>query len=72
MHRRFGNVARMQTFGKRQYAHLDLDPWAKKRKPREEAPRERSVPTSRVAAYLIALVAVGAIAFAGFEILIMA
>lgn len=62
----------MQTFGKRQYAHLELDPWARKRKPREETKRERSIPASRIAGYLIALVTVGVIAVAGFEILVLA
>ena len=62
----------MQTFGKRQYAHLELDPWARKRKPREATKRERSIPPSRIAGYLIALVTVGVIAVAGFEILVLA
>jgi hypothetical protein len=62
----------MQTFGKRQYAHLELDPWAKKRKPREETSRESSVPRSRIAAYLVALVMVGVVAVAGFEMLVLA
>lgn len=57
----------MQTFGKRQYAHMELDPWAKKQKP-----RERAIPASRIASYLIALAAVGVLAVAGFEILVMA
>jgi hypothetical protein len=62
----------MQTFGKRQYAHLELDPWARKRKPREKVPRERGIPTGRIAGYLIALVAIGVIAVASFEMLVMA
>ena len=62
----------MQKFGKRQYAHIELDPWAKKRKPHEEKDRERLIPTTRIAGYLIALVMVGVIAFAGFEILVLA
>jgi hypothetical protein len=69
---RLGILAVMQTFGKRQYAHLELDPWARKRKPREETKRERSIPASRIAGYLIALVTVGVIAVAGFEILVLA
>jgi hypothetical protein len=62
----------MQTFGKRQYAHLELDPWAKKRNPREETARQSAVPRSRVAGYLIALVMVGVIAVASFEMLVLA
>ena len=62
----------MQTFGKRQYAHFELDPWARKRKPREEKARERSIPTSRITGYLIALVMVGVAAVAGFEMLVLA
>jgi hypothetical protein len=62
----------MQTFGKRQYAHLELDPWARKRKARETEARDRSIPTSRIAGYLIALVAIGVIAVASFEILVLA
>ena len=62
----------MQTFGKRQYAHFELDPWAKKRKPRAETARERAIPTSRIAGYLIALAMVGVIAVAGFEMLVLA
>lgn len=62
----------MQTFGKRQYAHLELDPWAKKRKPREEAAREPAVPRSRVTGYLVALLMVGIVAVASFEILVLA
>lgn len=62
----------MQTFGKRQYAHIELDPWARKSKPRDAMPRERAIPTSRIAGYLIALVAVGVIAVAGFEMLVLA
>lgn len=62
----------MQTFGKRQYAHMELDPWTKRRKPREEKVRDHSIPTSRIAGYLIALVAVGVIAVAGFEMLVLA
>ena len=62
----------MQTFGKRQYAHVELDPWAKKRKPREETARQPAVPPARVAGYLIALVMVGVIAVASFEMLVLA
>lgn len=69
---RTGILAGMQTFGKRQYAHIEHDPWARKRKPREDKPRERSIPTSRVAGYLAALVMVGVIAVAGFEMLVLA
>lgn len=72
MRGRLGILAAMQTFGKRQYGHLELDPWARKRKPREEKPRERSIPTSRIAGYLVALVMVGVIAVAGFEMLVLA
>ena len=72
MRARLGILAVMQTFGKRQYAHLELDPWARKPKPREETKRERSIPASRIAGYLIALVTVGVIAVAGFEILVLA
>ena len=69
---RLGILAVMQTFGKRQYGHLELDPWARKRKRREERPRDRAVPTARIAGYLIALAMVGVIAVAGFEILVLA
>lgn len=62
----------MQTFGKRQYAHMELDPWAKRKKPREKVSRERGIPTSRIAGYLIALAMVGVVAVASFEILILA
>ena len=62
----------MQTFGKRQYGHLELDPWARRRKPRDETTRARSIPTSRIAGYLVALVMVGVIAVAGFEMLVLA
>ena len=61
----------MQTFGKRQYGHIELDPWAKK-KQAQSAPRERTIPRSRIAGYLIALVAVGLVAVASFEMLILA
>ncbi|MBX9459283.1 MAG: hypothetical protein KL863_26350 [Rhizobium sp.] len=62
----------MQTFGKRQYGHMELDPWVQKKKPRGEMARERSVPSSRIAGYVIAMVMVGVLAVAGFEILVMA
>jgi hypothetical protein len=62
----------MQTFGKRQYAHMELDPWARKRNPREIKPSKSAVPTSRIAGYVIALVTVGVIAVAGFEMLVLA
>ena len=62
----------MQTFGKRQYAHLELDPWAKKNRSREGKARERAIPTARIAGYLVALAMVGVIAFAGFEMLVLA
>lgn len=63
----------MQTFGKRQYAHMELDPWARKKKPRaDDASRDRALPTSRIAGYLIALVAVGVVAVASFEMLVLA
>lgn len=51
---------------------MELDPWARKRKPREVKPRENAVPVSRIAGYLIALVMVGVIAVAGFEMLVLA
>ena len=51
---------------------MDLDPWARKKKPREEAPRARSIPTSRIAGYLVALATVGVLAVAGFEMLVLA
>ncbi|CAN7457527.1 hypothetical protein [Rhizobium sp. LjRoot254] len=62
----------MQTFGKRQYAHMELDPWATKRRLREKEPRDRSIPVSRITGYLIALVTIGVIAVASFEMLVMA
>jgi len=63
----------MQTFGKRQYAHIELDPWAKKPKPRQAKTREgSSIATSRIAAYVVALVTIGVIAVASFEMLVLA
>lgn len=62
----------MQTFGKRQYAHLELDPWARKRKSRESKAADGAIPASRIAGYLIALVMVGVVAVAGFEMLVLA
>lgn len=62
----------MQTFGKRQYDHIELNPWAKKPKPREREARDRGIPVSRIAGYVIALVAIGVIAVASFEMLVMA
>ena len=62
----------MQTFGKRQYAHIELDPWAQKRTAPEQEPRVKSIPATRIAAYLVALAMVGVIALAGFEILVLA
>ena len=62
----------MQTFGKRQYAHVELDPWAMKKKPRASTPRERSIPATRITGYLIAFATVGVIAVAGFRMLVLA
>lgn len=62
----------MQTFGKRSYAHNELDPWARKNKPSDENQRAGSLPSSRIAGYIIALATVGVIAVAGFEMLVMA
>lgn len=63
----------MQSFGKRQYAQIEHDPWARKKTPRAEKPaRERAIPASRITGYLIALAAVGVLAVAGFEILVLA
>lgn len=62
----------MQTFGKRQYAHMELDPWARKSKSREKTARDRSIPAARIAGYAIALVAIGVIAVASFGMLVMA
>ena len=67
-----GILARMQNFGKRQYAHMELDPWAKQKRPPENTVRERSVPSSRIAGYVIALVMVGVVAVASFEMLVLA
>ena len=67
-----GNLPAMQTFGKRQYAHMELDPWARKPKPREKEVRDRSIPISRIAGYVIVLVAIGVIAVASFEMLVLA
>lgn len=73
MQRRLSNLAAMQNFGKRQYAHIEHDPWAKKKMPPPEKPvRDNAIPTSRIAGYLIALVMVGVVAVAGFEILVLA
>jgi hypothetical protein len=62
----------MQTFGKRQYAHMELDPWARKPKSREKETRDRSIPVSRIAGYVIAVATIGVIAVAGFEMLVLA
>ena len=63
----------MQNFGKRQYAHIQHDPWARKKTARPEKPaRELAVPTSRITGYLIALATVGVLAVAGFEFLVLA
>ena len=62
----------MQTFGKREYGHMDVDPWAKKKTQREDTPRARSIPTAKIAVYLFALVTVGVVAVAGFEMLVLA
>jgi hypothetical protein len=63
----------MQTFGKRRYTHIELDPWARRKsKPAAATPRATSVPASRIAGYLVALVAVGVIAVASFEMLVLA
>jgi hypothetical protein len=70
---RLGIVAPMQTFGKRQYAHIEHDPWAMKKTPRQDKPpRASAIPTSRITGYLIALATVGVLAVAGFEILVLA
>ncbi|UVC10206.1 hypothetical protein IHQ71_06255 [Rhizobium sp. TH2] len=62
----------MQTFGKRQYTHMELDPWARKPKPREKEVRDRSIPVSRITGYIIALATIGVIAVASFEMLVLA
>lgn len=67
-----GQSAAMQTFGKRQYGHMELDPWARKKTSRGETAREPAIPSGRITAYMIALAAIGVIAFAGFEILVLA
>lgn len=67
-----GILPRMQNFGKRQYAHMELDPWAKKKKPADKAPRERAIPMSRIAGYAIAFIMVGVVAVASFEMLVLA
>lgn len=51
---------------------MELDPWATKRRLREKEPRDRSIPVSRITGYLIALVTIGVIAVASFEMLVMA
>ena len=51
---------------------MELDPWARKPKGREKETRDRSLPASRIAGYVIALVAIGVIAVASFEMLVMA
>lgn len=63
----------MQSFGKRQYAQIEHDPWARKKMSRADKPaREPMIPASRITGYLIALAAVGVLAVAGFEILVLA
>jgi hypothetical protein len=62
----------MQTFGKRQYAHIELDPWARKRKPRQTEAGGRRLPASRITGYLIAFVTIGVLAVASFEMLVLA
>jgi hypothetical protein len=73
LRRRLGIVAPMQTFGKRQYAQIEHDPWARKTMPRpDKPPRGSTIPASRITGYLIALATVGVLAVAGFEILVLA
>ena len=48
---------------------MELDPWARKRKPRETDVGGRGIPTSRIAGYVIALVTLGVIAVASFGML---
>ena len=62
----------MQTFGKRQYAHMELDPWARKKKPRAASPRERGIDATRITSYLIAFATVGVVAVASFRMLVLA
>lgn len=69
---RVGICPRMQTFGKRDYGHMDLDPWATKKRPREDNARERAIPVAKITVYALALVTVGLVAFAGFEMLVLA
>ena len=57
----------MQTFGKRQYAHMELDPWAMKKKPREQG-----IPATRITGYLVAFAMVGVVAVASFRMLVLA
>ena len=51
---------------------MELDPWARKRKPRDTEVRDRSIPTSRIAGYMIALVTICVIVVASFEMLVLA
>ncbi|MGV3548412.1 hypothetical protein [Rhizobium sp.] len=51
---------------------MDVDPWARKKKPREETSRNGATLGTRIAGYVIAMVTVGAVVFAGFEMLMMA
>jgi hypothetical protein len=51
---------------------MELDPWAKKKAPRAQEPRRRNLATGRIAGYLIALVTIGVVAVASFEMLVLA
>ena len=51
---------------------MELDPWARKRKPRETEVRDQGIPTSRIAGYMIALVTICVIVVASFEMLVLA
>ena len=60
----------MNTFGKRNYDHMQLDPWAKKRASGTEAKSRGTAGRSIV--YMLGFVALGAIAFAGVDLLLLA
>ena len=66
-----GNLRAMSTFGKRDN-HIELDPWAKRERPRDDAPRSSGLARSRIAVYVTAVVTVGVLALAGLQMLVMA
>lgn len=51
----------MQTFGKRSYDNIELDPW--KRPVAVRAPERRPVPTLKLVIYAVSILAIGAVLY---------